>query len=66
MRRGLLRGIISGVALSLPIWALVACGVAKVGGNHPAPSYVICNETGNDAGCGDPVNVAVMDSDNGE
>lgn len=54
MRRGLGRGIVWGTVISVPLW-IAACSLLP----PASPGYVVCNETGNDAGCGDNVIINV-------
>lgn len=53
MRPGVLKGLIWGTVIAVPLW-LVACVTPAVN-----RGYVICNAFGNDIGCGDPVEINV-------
>ena len=44
-----------GIPLSLALWG----GIFSVAGCVSTPSYVICNEQGDEPGCGDNVEVVV-------
>jgi len=54
-KRGLRRGMLFGIPLSLALWG----GIFSVAGCVSTPSYVICNEQGDEPGCGDSVEVVV-------